>query len=90
MTEYPNGGKGAVTPLTELRLGDCVEVFQGPYGSAIVKQIDDGQVTFFRPYGAHTDFAHTGGVICYVGVEEFSRTITPRETIKVWRRETIA
>jgi hypothetical protein len=84
MTDYLNGEELA---LSELKLGDCVEAFDGPYGTAIVKQIADGLITFFRPYGTHADFTHTGGVICYTGIEEFTRSVTPREKMRVWRRE---
>ena len=89
MTEYLNDGKGQEMPLTDLHLGDCVQAFDGPYGTAIVKKIDNDIVTFFRPYGAHEHFSYSGGVICYVGIEEFSRGITARETIHVWRRERV-
>jgi hypothetical protein len=87
MTEYLNGKE---LPLSELQLADCVEAFDGPYGTAIVKKIEDGLITFFRPYGANASFSYTGGVICYMGIEEFTRSVTPRETIRVWRREKLA
>lgn len=76
-------------PLSELRLGDTVELFDGPYGTAIVKQITANEVTFYRPYGHCENWSYVAGVICYVGVEEFSRSRLGRETIKVWRRETM-
>lgn len=58
----------------ELRLADTIDI--GGMGSngfttAIVKQVTDTQVTLFRPYGATADFEYTGGVICYVGIEEY-------------------
>jgi hypothetical protein len=84
MTEYLNGKE---LPLTELKLADCVEAFSGPYGTAIVRKIEGDIITFYRPYGAHHDFSYTGGVICLTGVEEFTRMITARETMRVWRRE---
>jgi hypothetical protein len=84
MTEYLNGKE---LPLTELRLADCVEAVDGPYGTAIVKQIANGIITFFRPYAANADFSHTGGVICYLGIEEFTRSVSPHEMMRVWRRE---
>lgn len=58
---------------TELKLGDVVQVFDGAYGTATVKQIRDGMITFFRPYTQTADFSYTGGVICYIGFEEFTR-----------------
>jgi len=78
---------------SELKLGDVVELFDGPFGTATVKQIKDGSVTFFRPYVATANFSCTGGVICTIGIEEFSRAVTdvdvPRKyqaTFKLWRR----
>lgn len=76
----------------ELKLGDVVELFDGPYGTATVKQIKDNEVTFFRPYAQAENWSYTGGVLCLVGIEEFSRPITDhlkREynaQYKVWKR----
>ena len=86
MTEYPN----REMPLSELRLGDTVQVFNGPYGTGIVNQVDDKNVYFYRPYGHAEDWSHSGGVICFTGLEIFSRSRLTTETIHVWRRETIA
>lgn len=57
---------------SELKLGDTVKLRTGIWNSAIVRQIKDGMVTFWRPYGTTADFSYTSGVICYTGVEEFS------------------
>lgn len=57
----------------DLRLGDTVILFDGAFGSAVVNQIAGGLVSFFRPYATTSDFACTGGVIPYIGVETFSR-----------------
>lgn len=61
---------------SELKLGDRVRlhVVGGvqQFSDCIVKQLDSGNVHLFRPYGATADFSYTGGVICYVGIEEFS------------------
>jgi hypothetical protein len=70
----------------ELKLGDVVEAFEGPYGTATVKQIKDDIVTFFRPYVANENWSHTGGVLCYVGIEEFSTTRSNHSYWKVLRR----
>ena len=63
-----------MTPITvkpcDLRLADVVDLGFVPWGSAIVKQIKDGVVTLFRPYGTTADFSCTSGVICYTGLEE--------------------
>ena len=64
----------------ELQLGDMVtqNPYQrgAPWSTCIVKQISDDEVTLFRPYGTTADFSYTGGVICYVGIEEFFSSTT--------------
>lgn len=63
---------------SELQLGDRImRVFDsGEYdlegGVTTVKQIADGNVSLFRPYTHTADFSSTGGVICYVGIEEYN------------------
>ena len=69
----------------ELRLGDVVELFDGPFATAIVRQIKDGKVTMFRPYGTHSDTVYTGGVIPYTGIEEFHVFADGKSTFKLWR-----
>ncbi len=58
----------------DMQLADTVRYT--PFGSAwsvaIVKQITPTQVVLFRPYGTTADFSYTGGVICYVGIEEYT------------------
>jgi hypothetical protein len=58
----------------DLRLADTINLSssQGPWTTSIVKKVTDTEVTLFRPYGTTADFSYTGGVICYVGIEEFS------------------
>jgi hypothetical protein len=57
----------------ELKLADMVSLFpDDPFSTAIVKQIKDGWITLFRPYGTTADFSYTGGVITYIGVEDFT------------------
>lgn len=71
MTTYPNVKMKA----RDLQLGDVIDI--GSMGSAgwttaIVKQIEGGNVHLFRPYGTTADFSYTGGVICYVGMEQYT------------------
>jgi hypothetical protein len=54
----------------DLRLADTIDLGFAPWGYAIVKQIKDGEVTLFRPYGTTADFSCTSGVICYTGIED--------------------
>lgn len=71
---------------SELKLGDVVELFDGPFATATVKQIKDGLVHFHRPYSHGGDFTCTAGIICYTGLEEFSASVTSTSTYKLWRR----
>jgi hypothetical protein len=60
-------------PVSELSLGDIVDLgWTDGYSVATVKNISkDGEITLFRPYVHTSDFSHSGGVSCYVGIEEF-------------------
>ena len=73
----------------DLRLADTVQLFNtGPWGYAIVKQIRDGAVALFRPYGTTADFSCTGGVICYTGIEDIWLPLdSDREYLVVERKE---
>lgn len=73
----------------ELKLGDVVKAFDGPFGTAIVKQIENGLVYFFRPYAVTADFNYTGGVICYTGTEEFGRSLTDKQDWVVYQRKVL-
>lgn len=56
-----------------LKVGDVVLAnFADPfYACQTVKQVTEDEVVFFRPYVQTSDFTTTGGVICYVGIEEY-------------------
>jgi hypothetical protein len=81
-TEYPN----CTLPGNDLRCGDVVQLFDGPFGTAIVENVTNDAVTFFRPYGTHTDFTTAGGVITYTGTETFSRGLPTDQRYYVWQR----
>lgn len=72
-----------------LQVGDVVKAFDGPWGTAIVKKIEDGTVTFFRPYGISANFSYRAGVVCYVGIEDFSHLNNDKE-VYVYQRKDIA
>lgn len=56
----------------DLKLADIVQVCDDEaFSTAVVKQIKDGIIHLFRPYAHTSDFYWTGGVLCYVGIEEF-------------------
>lgn len=57
----------------DMKLADTVRYNPfGKWSNAIVKQITATDVVLFRPYGTTADFSYTGGVICYVGIEEYT------------------
>ena len=60
---------------SELKLGDIVQSFEGSYDHATVKQIKSASIVLFRPYVHTSDFSHSGGVICYIGFEEYEISI---------------
>ena len=82
MTTYPNKTFSA----NDLRIGDVVQMFEGPFGTAIVKNATKDQVTFFRTYAVTSDVAYSNGLIGYTGVEEFSRGLPSEQTYFVYQR----
>lgn len=70
----------------DLRLGDVIQISDGAYHTATVKQIENGYATLFRPYTHTADFSCTAGVICYVGVENFTIRMDEFEFI-LWERK---
>ena len=59
--------------MQELKAGDVIQLFEGAYGTATVKQVKDGMVSVFRPYTHTADFSYSGNrVICYVGIEIYN------------------
>lgn len=57
---------------SEMKLGDTVKLFDGPFGYGVVNQIAEGQVHIFRPYATTADFSYGEYVTPYVGIENFS------------------
>lgn len=73
----------------ELQLGDIVRRVgweSEPYTCATVKQVKDGNVILFRPYVKTEDFSYTGGVITYVGIEEYTVPIDDHVCWELLRR----
>ena len=71
----------------DLRLADVVRLFDGPFGWAIVMKIDEGGVHFYRPYAVTEGFSYTGGVLAYVGIEQFSRPRSEDCEYEVFQRK---
>lgn len=76
--------------VRELQKADVIELFEGPFGTGVVRQITDEAVIIMRPYGVTGDFSYTGGVPYSVGNEECTYFLTDtRSTFKVWSRKTL-
>jgi hypothetical protein len=61
--------------VKDLKLGDVVSLFndKSPYGNATVYRINpDGSAQVWRPYVTTADFSYVGGVIPYLGIEDFA------------------
>jgi len=68
-----------ITPK-DMQLDDTVRMVRpsnevAAFDTCIVEQIKDGKVKLFRPYGTTADFSYTGGVICYIGIEQYELSI---------------
>lgn len=58
------------TPITDLKTGDVVQLFEGAFGTAIVQQATDTEIVFWRPYGTTSGFTMSNNrTICYIGTE---------------------
>lgn len=66
---------GEKLPISELRLGDTVKLYDGAWCFGIVIECQGGKVQIFRPYGTCADFSYGGPgpegckVIPYTGFE---------------------
>lgn len=71
------------TPKPPIGLGDIVKCGDGgAYMTATVCKVnEDGTVDLFRPYTHTADFSYTGGVICYVGIEDIKSVNPERLTL---------
>lgn len=73
--------------VSELKLADVVELFEGPFGTGVVRQITKEQVIISRPYGVTGDFSYSGGVSFSVGVEECRYFLSSLHTFTVFQRK---
>ena len=74
----------------ELKLADQIVRANGSVPHVVtVKQIKDNEITFFRPYTQTGDFSYTGGVICYIGVEEWTESVDSSSEWTLLERKTL-
>lgn len=66
----------------DLKLGDVVQTFDGAFNTAVVVKIEPGEhVMLFWPFATTSGFETTGGVIPYIGFEQYPIWMTNT----VWR-----
>lgn len=75
--------------VSELQIGDIVRLGTNDngYADATVYNIKDGNVHVFRPYVHVSDFITTGGVITYMGHEDFSIPVSSSGTVILLSRQ---
>ena len=73
--------------VSDLKLADIVELFEGPFGTGVVRHITKDEVIISRPYGVSGDFSYTGGVPFSVGVEECKYFLSSHHTFTVYQRK---
>lgn len=77
--------------LAELKLGDVVNsgLPDDPWSTAVVVQVTDTEITFFRPYAMTSDYSHTGGVTPSMGAERWTRSREKFPTLFVYSRKVV-
>lgn len=74
--------------VAELKLGDVVQWFDGPFGTAIVVQATDKEIKLFRPYGTTAAFEYGDHMtIPYTGHETGTYFRDSKQTFLVYHRE---
>lgn len=78
----------AELPISELEIGDVVQAFDGPFGTAIVIKRTDEYVTTFRPYATTSGFCYgeEPQTIPYTGSETMSYFRQSKDRLKVLER----
>lgn len=86
-----DGPRVATATIQQLQLADVIELFEGPFGTGVVRQITADEVIIERPYGVTADFSYTGGVLYSTGVEECRYQLSDKRpfTFKVYQRKTL-
>lgn len=67
----------------QLKLGDIVKLGWDSYSTATIIKITENEITFFRPYVHTSDFEYSGGVIPYIGTEQFTIPKNKLNTIEL-------
>lgn len=85
MTKYFHGEK---MKIADLRVGDVIKQFDGPFGTAIVEHATDTEVKLFRPYGTTAGFVYSDNrTITYTGIEYTTFPRGSATEFEIYRRE---
>lgn len=95
MPNYPYQIRARDFQLADVvsRVGQGVN---GAFDDCVVKKIEEVEfpitgkhkfATLFRPYAHTADFSYTGGVICYIGIEEFTVPMNGEYWLLHFRKE---
>jgi len=87
MAEHKTWTVNEMLPVAELQIGDTFQFELEAWSTAIVTQISEHEVEYFRPYGTTADFSYTGGVIPYVGIDTGKLSKTSKHPVKVIYRQ---
>lgn len=71
----------------DARLGDVVQLSPQPFNHATIVAITETGVKVCRPYVHTSDFTYTGGVLRYLGWEEFD--LYPTTTVLIIQESTV-
>lgn len=77
-----------ITPR-EMQLGDVIRNGDSPFSDCTVKQIKDNMITLFRPYVHTSDFSYVGGIITYIGIEEYKISVDSDVEYQLIQRVTL-
>jgi hypothetical protein len=75
----------------DMRLGDVISTFDGPFNTSIVASVTADMVRLERPYMRADNFSYGGAgtgenVICLTGVETFALWRSSDAEYTVWQR----
>jgi len=87
MQEHKTWTENKLYPVSELQLGDTIQFELEAWSTAIVTQITEDEIHYFRPYGHTADFSYTGGVIPYIGIENGKLSKYSKHPVKVIYRQ---
>lgn len=74
------------TKAADMRLGDIVSTFDGPFNTSIVAKVTADMVTLQRPYMRANEAAYGEQVTCFTGIETFALWRSSDVDYTIWHR----